>query len=247
MVIPIGFSRIRSSGYHCVIRDDVRPWLDPAIARLEDCARLPPARGGAGVLVGGRGGVVLMRVDTHTVVVRPCRRGGLPARFVRDVYFGLRPRPFAELVQTERLRQAGVPVVEIYAAVVAWLVPGCYQGWVLSRFLEGTETLWTWAQREHEPGAKQEVWRSLALALRRLHAAGVVHPDLNLQNVLVRTDPGGAQVWLIDFDRKAIAARIGSDIERLERSVRKLDPQRQHIRGEDFAFLRRAYAEAPCD
>jgi len=244
MVIPSGFERIRSSGYSCLIRTDVRTWLEPAIARLEDCSTLPFA--GAGTLVGGRGGVVLLAMGEHRVVVRPCRRGGLPALFVRDIYFGFRARPFAELVQTERLRQAGVPVAEICAAVVGWLVPGCYQGWVISKLVEDSETLWTWAQREHAADEKKDVWRCVAVAVRRLHAAGVVHPDLNLNNILVRAR-GGPQVWLLDFDRKAIGARIGSDIQRLERSVHKLDPERQHITGDDFAFLRRAYAEAECE
>ncbi len=260
MQVPDGFSYLRSDGTRCFLRDDVRSWLEPGIFQLgtggwglgagapetRAPSPEPPSKEGS-MVVGGRGGVSVVCCGNERVVVRQCRRGGLPAHFVRDLYFGFHPRPIAELVQTERLRHAGVPVAEIYAAVVRWLVPGCYQGWVISKFIDDSETLWTWAQRDPSPSEKKEVLRGVALAVRRLHAAGVVHPDLNLNNILVRVTTAAPQVWLLDFDRKAIAARIGSDIERLERSVHKLDPERKHISGDDFAFLRRAYAEAVCE
>lgn len=253
MLVPDGFSYLRMDGTRCLLRDDVRPWLEPVVVKLgagapEPQATSPEAPSDEGpTLVGGRGGVSVLRCGDQRIVVRQCRRGGVPALFVRDLYFGFHPRPFAELAQTERLRHAGVPVAEIYAAVVRWLLPGCYQGWVISKFIDDTETLWTWAQRDPSASAKREVLRGVALAVRRLHAAGVVHPDLNLNNILVRAIAGAPQVWLLDFDRKAVAARIGSDIERLERSVHKLDPERRHISGDDFTFLRRAYAEATCE
>ena len=65
--------------------------------------------------------------------------------------------------------------------------------------------------------------------LHRLHDAGALHPDLNLQNVLIRRAARGVEAWLIDLDgvrfttvtprhRQAAFARIC-------RSMRKLDPE----------------------
>lgn len=258
MLVPEGFSHVQIDGSRCLLRNDVRPWLEPAIGHLTGAGgwglgaggvepRVPSPEPHPSLVVGGRGGVAVVNLGDHRVVVRQCRRGGLPARFVRDLYFGFHPRPFAELAQTEHLRHADVPVAEIYAAVVRWVVPGCYRGWVISKLIADTETLWAWAQRSPQAAEKHAVFRGVAMAVRRLHAAGVVHPDLNLNNILVRTGVEAPRVWLLDFDRSLQRARIGSDIERLERSVHKLDPQREYISGDDFTFLRRAYAEAECE
>jgi len=66
-----------------------------------------------------------------------------------------------------------------------------------------------------------------------LHDAGVVHPDLNLQNYLVRapapsSDPPEPDVWIIDLDRVSLRPVTAADrraaLERICRSIRKLDP-----------------------
>jgi len=235
---------VRRGSFTSRIRDDVRAWLEPALPEL--LVAQPSSTPGLPVPNGGRGGIAVAAIGSERVVVRPFRRGGLPSYFVRDLYLGTSPRPFIELELTERLRQAGVPVPEVLAASVRWVVPGCcYRGWLLTRFIDAP-TLWQWVQGEPALADRRVVLGCVALAVRRLHAAGVVHPDLNLNNILVRLgeDP---QVWLLDFDRSSPRQRIGADIERLERSVHKLDPERRFITGDDFAFLRRAYAEAVCE
>ena len=136
-------------------------------------------------LAGGRGGARRVDAGGERFVVRECRRGGLPGRFVRRLYAGIRPRPFVEVAVTERLRSVGVPAPEPMAAAVL-------------RF--GTE-----AQRRAflRAGARRQeaACRAAAEAVRALHRAGAVHPDLNLGNFLVREEPSGVRVWLLDFDR----------------------------------------------
>jgi hypothetical protein len=53
-------------------------------------------------------------------------------------------------------------------------------------------------------------------------------------------------VWLVDFDRPGLWGGRGpqADLLRLERSARKLDPQRQWVTPGDLADLRRAYGGA---
>jgi hypothetical protein len=78
-------------------------------------------------LCGGRGGAFAAVVGGHEVVVRPYRRGGIPARLLRATYCGWHPRPFRELGYSETLRARGAPVVEVYGAAVRWVLPGCYR------------------------------------------------------------------------------------------------------------------------
>jgi hypothetical protein len=62
-----------------------------------------------------------------------------------------------------------------------------------------------------------------------MHRAGAIHPDLNLQNYLVRRTPVGVEAWVIDLDRVyfgRITARVRrAAFERICRSIRRLDPQ----------------------
>lgn len=237
------FVLVQGDGILSRIRADVRDWLAPALSGL--LVAQPQSSPGLSRPTAGRGGVAVVQIGGERVLVRPCRRGGLPAYLVRDLYFGWRPRPFHELALTERLRRAGVPVPEVLAASVRWVIPACcYRGWVVTRFIDAP-TLWQWVQGSPATVDRRAVLACLAVALRRLHAAAVVHPDLNLNNILVRvgTEPA---VWLLDFDRGSPRLRMGADIERLERSVYKLDPERRYLTDDDLRFLRRAYAEAVC-
>src|SRR5512139_2475619 len=108
-----------------------RPWLEPLLRNVERLAAAYPTQ----PLPGGRGGTMRVTAAGHETVVRPCRRGGLPALVLHDLYFGRRPRPFAELTAMETLRQRGVPVVEVYGAAVHWVGPWWYRGWLVTRFL----------------------------------------------------------------------------------------------------------------
>jgi len=65
-------------------------------------------------------------------------------------------------------------------------------------------------------------WQRLGAAIRRLHAAGVDHVDLNAHNLLVGDD---GRVWIIDFDRCRRRGGQGwqaGNLARLQRSLRKL-------------------------
>jgi predicted Ser/Thr protein kinase len=76
---------------------------------------------------------------------------------------------------------------------------------------------------------------------------GVYHADLNLRNLLVRLDSHELEVFIIDFDKARIFERpVPSsyrrrNLERLSRSVRKLDPSRRYVSDEDWSAFLAAY------
>jgi len=209
------------------------------LLRLWCLGRLPPAR----PLFGGRGGVAVYDIDDGpAVVLRPYRRGGWLARFNRDLYFGLRPRPFREVRVTETLRQRGVPTIEVLGGAVRWVGPGIYRGAVLSTYVVGAVNLWHYlcSASAEERG---RVCARAARATRRLHDAGAVHPDLNLQNYLVCKRRGDVEVLIIDCDRVALRRVTARDrraaFARLCRSIRRLDPQSAVVTLECVEALRR--------
>ncbi|HSP95882.1 MAG TPA: lipopolysaccharide kinase InaA family protein [Candidatus Dormibacteraeota bacterium] len=186
---------------------------------------LPPAR----ILPGGRGGVgaFLLRPDLG-VVLRPYRRGGLIGRVNRGRYLGLAARPFRELRAAVAVAAAGVPTPEPLGAAVLWDAPGLYRGAFVTRELWGAANLWRFLQQA--PAAQRGAACAAAAALvRRLHDAGALHPDLNLQNFLIRRGASGIDAWLIDLDGvrfTAVSARHRrAAFDRICRSIRKLDPE----------------------
>lgn len=222
-----------------LVRAEVRQWLAPLLRTRGDWAGYD-----AHPLAGGRGGTCRVRVDGHEVVVRPYRRGGWVARVLYDTYLGRHPRPFRELQALVALRQAGVPVVEVYGAAVHWLAPGVYRGWLATRYVTGATTLWEWLAAAPPAAERAAVLATAGRAVRRLHDSGWRHPDLNLTNILVAPGPVGLpDVLLIDFDRACQGTRrAGHDLLRLERSARKLDPPGTTVTAADLAALRAAYA-----
>src|SRR5437762_798036 len=118
----------------------------------------------------------------------------------------------------------GAPGPEVIAAAVhGW---GAYRSVVVTGELPGVRPVLA-ALRAAEPGeARAAVARAAADAVARLHRAGVVHPDLNLGNIVVDATRGA----IVDLDRArlvpgGLSARLRErGLRRLERSARKLDP-----------------------
>ena len=227
-----------------LVRADVRSWLVPLLR----AARHEWAGYTTRPLAGGRGGARLVPAPAlapaHDVVVRPYRRGGLPARLLHDTYFGWNPRPFHELCVMAALHDRGAPVVEVYGAAVEWLLPGCYRGWLATRYIEGARTFWEWAAATPPVQERAPLLRDVGKSIRRLHDCGARHPDLNANNILLGPT---TDVLFIDFDRAHISPANDhereADLDRLWRSLRKLDPQGQHVTAADFEMLRAAYRE----
>ena len=205
----------------------VRDGMPELAALLERWASgtLPPAR----ALLGGRGGVGAFQLRPDLVIVlRPYRRGGLIARIDRAHYFGVAARPFSELRASEALRAAGVPTPEVVGAAVRWDAPGCYTGALATREVPGAINLWHYLQMAAAP-ERGPACAAAAAVTRGMHDAGVIHPDLNLQNYLVRRTSDGFEAWIIDLDR----VRLGrvtrhtrrAAFDRICRSIRKLDPE----------------------
>ena len=237
MTPPPGFELVRDGRLHLLVRADVQSWLVPLLR----AARAQWAGYATHPLVGGRGGARI--VLAHHVVVRPYRRGGLPAWLLRDTYFGWNPRPFRELCVTAALRERGAPVVEVYGAAVVWRFPACYRGWLATRYVDGARTFWEWVSAAPSAIASHgQVFADIGKAIRRLHECGARHPDLNANNILVSPAAG---VLFIDFDRARLAANHGDaparDLDRLWRSLRKLDREGRHVTAADFELLRAAY------
>ena len=170
------------------------------------------------------------------VAVRHAWHGGLLAPLTRDRF--LRPsRAPHELRQSAALRAAGIPSTEVLGfARTALPLWRCTVD-VVSRYEPATRDLGAVLAGETDAGpatteapafTTDEALAAAGRLLRQLTVAGVVHPDLNVKNILLRrADGGGCEALVIDVDvvrwtphrrpQRVLAANLG----RLARSMRR--------------------------
>ncbi|SVC73285.1 uncharacterized protein METZ01_LOCUS326139, partial [marine metagenome] len=173
------------------------------------------------------------------VYVRKYLRGGMVRHFNRDRYLRRPPRPVRELIVTEQARVAGCSVPAVMAACVeaAGLF---YRGWLVTRAIEPALTLFAALDAAPDRQERGAILEAAGVAARSLHSAGVYHPDLTGDNLLV--GPGNA-VSVIDLDR-AFTGRAGSSrlAERgLARLWRSLEKGGGAMADEERRWLERGY------
>lgn len=203
-------------------------------------------RGSVRAADAGRGATFFIAADARRLVLRHYRRGGLAARWLGDRYWwrGMpATRSFAEWQLLYLLRRDGlqvpVPIAAGYRRSGAW-----YTADILLEEVPGASTL---AERLRAGPISLTCWIAIGRALRRMHALGAWHADLNAHNVLF---DGGDRVWLIDFDRSRLR-RPGlwsdANLVRLYRSIEKvlLGYPAGNFAATDWAALVDAYLAPP--
>jgi 3-deoxy-D-manno-octulosonic acid kinase len=195
------------------------PGLEVAVREV---AAHPDALADAGF--GGRRGLRRLPTLDGPVVVREYGKGGLLRRLRGRLFHG--PwRPLEELVLQRRLLALGVPVAEAQGCVVLRRARG-WRGFLLLREVEGGCDLEAvlHGRRPPCPQGLRTLLERAGEAVRRLHDAGVPHPDLHPKNLLVT--PQG-RVLLLDLDRaRPHDERLPDDVRlqnlvRLGRSIEK--------------------------
>ncbi len=185
----------------------------------------------------GRGALRAVRLsDGETALVRQYRHGGIFRSLTATWFFTWPPRPFRELAITEELRRRGLLTVEVYGACVSRSFGPFYHGWFVTKELPGAVDLWSALQEGlRQRFGEEATLRAVAASIRAMHREGVYHSDLNLKNLLLRQEPAGVVSYIIDFDKaklflgKLPTELVKKNLDRLLRSVRKLDPDRQYF------------------
>jgi 3-deoxy-D-manno-octulosonic acid kinase len=194
----------------------------------------------------GRGAALFVEDGALRWVLRHYRRGGLMARLSRDRYLWTgenRTRPFREWRLLYELHRQGFSVPAPVAARYRREGLG-YTGELITERIPGARPLSVLLQSQSLPA---HTWEAVGRCIRRFHAAGVFHADLNAHNILL--DDAGA-VFLIDFDRgrrRVPGAWTTQNLQRLQRSLNKIN---QGLLAEgstsaDWEALLRGYAQGP--
>ena len=168
----------------------------------------------------GRGAVRIATLKNgQKVVIRQFLRGGILAKLNRD-YFLLpsrlargssltHSRPYLELIALSSLRAQNVAVPRPVAVLVRRLRGLAYHGWIVTELIEDAHNLLALVNDRPYRELRQLVHQGGTVAKGML-AAGVVHRDLHLGNLLVT--PQG--LTLIDFDKADIVNNSATDHHR---------------------------------
>lgn len=180
------------------------------------------------------------------VVVRHSMRGGVFARTGTDLF--LPPtRGLRELVNSLRLRLAGVPTPEVVAVVSYRAGPFLRRSDVATREIAESHDLTVVLAGMSNSEHRNSCLRATGNLVAALARAGAHHPDLNARNVLITWDsPDGARAHVLDVDR--IRFHLPGDpmvrtanIARLSRSLRKLrDKSELDVTDADLDVIRTA-------
>jgi 3-deoxy-D-manno-octulosonic acid kinase len=158
---------------------------------------------------------------SERVVVRHNRHGGLLAPLTRDLFTSPTRAPI-ELDASLRLRAAGVPTPEIVAYATYPAAAGLRRVDVATAEITGAFDL-SVVLTGSDVSLRARAWAAVVQLLGRLSAAGARHHDLNVKNVLLRTDAGVLEAMVLDVDRVTFERGdvTAPNVARLSRSARK--------------------------
>ncbi len=225
MRVPPGFVlHVAGNGRRVVAPPDLLPTLlEAGIDRPEKLLRERPAGPGT-----GRGPRAVVELPGgERVLVKQYLRGGALARVNRERYAGA-GRFFRELAVGARLRELGLPVGEVRAVVLEGRPP-LLRVFGVARFVPEAPDLARWfTELVADRDEASRLWRAALALVDRFHDAGLLHPDLNLGNLLARREGRRFDLWLVDLDRaRLLPGGLGEGLraagkERLARSYRKI-------------------------
>lgn len=182
--VPPGYEVVRAGGATAVALHAAAPAVAAALETHGSlhawAARQPERRE-----FRGRAAAYGVPLGDASVVVRHSQHGGVLAPITRDLF---RPptRAPRELAVSERLRALGVRTPEVVAYVRYPAPLGFERADVATRMIEGGLDLAAVIRPLPLHRAPTGAWvRATGALLHALAAAGALHPDLNLKNVLL--------------------------------------------------------------
>jgi 3-deoxy-D-manno-octulosonic acid kinase len=173
------------------------------------------------------------------------------APLTRDRFLRLStPRPFNELRLSVSLKELGIATPAVAAAVV-YTSGLIYRGEVAREEIADAADLseCLFKSKLSEP-LRSDALSATGRLIGSLHRAGVVHPDLNIRNVLICWADDPLDAYILDIEKCVIVARLSQRmrrgmLNRFHRSIRKFEASSgQRLSGGEWDEFLAAYALA---
>ena len=207
---------LRKKNNFIILNEDLPDIGEAIFTYIEDNQTLESGR-----KVAGRGTVTFFRGFGLDLVHKTYKRGGLIRKLISSVYLwtGLeKTRAHIEFYGLKKMFDLGLPVPRPVAARI--IRNGIfYRAELITQEIENATTL---GKHLAENNLARGMLKELGVAIRSLHGAGFMHPDLNIENILIGDSK---KIFFLDFDQtkplKQRETQFGRNIERLRRSVEK--------------------------
>ncbi len=201
--IPDGYTLLRPEpGLALLLRQGLLPLLEQAgLTRFP----IPPPYAAHGPEpAAGRG--TAWRVELGDGPPLVTKHGGLLGKLRGDRYSGVN-RQFEEIRVCQAARAAGLRVPLIQCLWVKRAGRFSSRMAAATREVPGARDLFHALGDLREASERGLLLAAVAAEVRKLHDAGILHPDLNLGNILVAGTADEAEIHLIDFDRATVMDR----------------------------------------
>ena len=207
---------LRKKNNFIILNEDLPDIGETIFTYIEDNQALESGR-----KLAGRGTVTFFRGFGLDLVHKTYKRGGLIRKLVSSIYLwtGLtKTRAHIEFDGLKKMFNLGLPVPRPIAARI--IRKGIfYRAELITQEIENATTL---GKNLAENNLSTGILKELGVAIRSLHGKGFMHPDLNIENILIGDSK---KIFFLDFDQtqplKQTEIQFGRDIERLRRSVKK--------------------------
>jgi len=197
--LPPDFETWTFAGGAAAARRDVADAVRGALAAGRTLYQWAAAQPGRTAFT-GRGDAYGVTLGGTRAVVRHARHGGFLAPLLADRFAG-RPRFYREVALSRRLAGGGVRTPDVVAGVRYRAVPG-HRADVATEQVAGADLVEVfYGERPPEGPPRVAALEALGRLVRRLHDLDLVHPDLQLRNLLLTSAAGPTpQAWLLDVD-----------------------------------------------
>lgn len=241
-----GYAKLRSEGSRGLVMLSCRAEIEDILK--EETLYAYAARQADSRQFKGRTTAYGIQLGCGRVVVRHAMRGGIMARAGSDLF--LPPtRGLRELMNSLRLRVAGVSTPEVACFVSYNAGPLFRRSDVATREIPESHDLAVVLREMPDADHRESCLRATGRLLSLMARVGAHHPDLNARNVLITWDHDGANAHVLDVDRirfhvPGTPMVADANIERLERSLRKLRENEQlNVSDTDIAMIETAARE----
>ncbi|MBC09250.1 MAG: 3-deoxy-D-manno-octulosonic acid kinase [Gammaproteobacteria bacterium] len=207
---------LRNKRTFIILNEDLPDISENIFTHFEDNQALESGRKEA-----GRGTVTFFRDCRLDLVHKTYKRGGLIRKLVTSHYLwtGLtKTRAHIEFDGLKKMFDLGLPVPRPIAARI--IRKGIfYRAELITQEIEKATTF---GENLAAKNLSSDMLKELGLAIKSLHREGFMHPDLNIENILIGNSK---KIFFLDFDQaqplKQKEIQFGRDIERLRRSIKK--------------------------
>ena len=236
---------------HVIVREDARSFVLEAIAGHGTLYSFAANHSEARAFEGRTTVYVMPGSDSRPWIVRHLTHGGALRAITGDRFLWRDPpRPFNELKLAVKLSSEGILTPEVIAAVVHRAGP-LYRGDIARRWIPDARDLADCLFGEPAlSGAERiTVLEAAGRLVRSLHAAGIVHPDLNARNILIEWKEGSPRAYILDLEKCRASDDLSASqrrrmLARLERALAKLEKLAdERLAADERNAFRAAYEE----